>query len=134
MSISKTKGSRDGSTVIFAEIDKEQLPRTIRFFLPKPKGLHYIFKYIKPNKFNIQGNPFECCLWVSGNSGNPSGSVVKKPPAYAEDAGDRGSIPDLEDMLEEETAAHSSILARKIPQTKKPDGLQLMGSPRVKYD
>ena len=102
MSISKTKESRDGSTVIFAEKDKEQLPRTIRFFLPKPKGLHYIFKYIKPNKFNIQGNPFECCLWVSGNSGNPSGSVVKKPPAYAEDAGDRGSIPDLEDMRKQQ--------------------------------
>ena len=33
MSISKTKESRDGSTVIFAEKDKEQLPRTIRFFL-----------------------------------------------------------------------------------------------------
>ena len=29
----------------------------------------------------------------------------------------------LEDALEEETATHSSILARKIPQTKKPDGL-----------
>ena len=28
-----------------------------------------------------------------------------------------------EDALEEETATHSSILARKIPQTKKPDGL-----------
>ena len=71
MFVSKTKESRDSSTVIFAEKDKEQLPRTIRFFLPKPKGLHYIFKYIKPNKFNLQGNPFECYLWVSGNSGNP---------------------------------------------------------------
>lgn len=68
MYVSKTKESKDGSTVIFAEKEKEQLPRTISFFLPKPKGLHYIFKYIKPNIFNLQGNPFECYLWVSGNS------------------------------------------------------------------
>lgn len=37
MSISKTKESRDGSTVIFAEKDKEQLPRTIRFFFQNLK-------------------------------------------------------------------------------------------------
>ena len=31
---------------------------------------------------------------------------------------------DWEDPLEKEMAAHSSILTRKIPQTKKPGGLQ----------
>ena len=35
-----------------------------------------------------------------------------------------------EDPLEEEMATHSSILARKIPQT----GLQAMGSQRVRHD
>ena len=34
----------------------------------------------------------------------------------------------LEDHLEVEMAAHSSILAWKIPWTEEPDGLQSMGS------
>ena len=33
-----------------------------------------------------------------------------------------------EDPLEEEMAAHSSILAWRIPWTEEPDGLQPMGS------
>ena len=33
-----------------------------------------------------------------------------------------------EDPLDEEIAAHSSILARRIPWTEKPGGLQSMGS------
>ena len=32
-----------------------------------------------------------------------------------------------EDPLEEERATHSSILAREIPWTEEPDGLQSMG-------
>ena len=36
--------------------------------------------------------------------------------------------------LEEEVATHSSILARIIPQTKKPGGLQSVGSQRVRHD
>ena len=36
--------------------------------------------------------------------------------------------PDREDPLEEEMVSHFSILARKIPWTEKPDGLQCMGS------
>ena len=56
--------------------------------------------------------------------GFPGGSVVKNPPASAEDA---SSIPGLEDPLEEEMATHSSILAWRIPWTKKPGGLQSIG-------
>ena len=33
-----------------------------------------------------------------------------------------------EDPLEKEMATHSSILAREIPGTEEPDGLQSMGS------
>ena len=33
-----------------------------------------------------------------------------------------------EDPLEEEMATHSSVLAKKIPWTKEPGGLQSMGS------
>ena len=39
---------------------------------------------------------------------------------------------DQEDPLEEEVAAHSSILAWKIPWTDEPGGLQSMGLQRVR--
>ena len=39
-----------------------------------------------------------------------------------------------EDPLEEEMAAHSSILAWEIPWTEEPGGLQSMGSQRVGHD
>ena len=39
-----------------------------------------------------------------------------------------------EDALEKEMAAHSSILAWKIPWTEEPDGLQSMGWQRVGHD
>ena len=38
---------------------------------------------------------------------------------------------DQEDPLEEGMAAHSSILAWRIPGTEEPGGLQSMGSQRV---
>ena len=40
----------------------------------------------------------------------------------------------LEDLLEEEMAAHSSILARKIPWTEEPARLQSMGLQRVGHN
>ena len=44
------------------------------------------------------------------------------------------SIPGLEDPLEEEMAAHSSILAWEISWTEEPGGLQSMGWQRVGHD
>ena len=41
---------------------------------------------------------------------------------------------DREDPLEEGMATPSSILARKIPWTEEPDGLQSMGAQRVGHD
>ena len=38
------------------------------------------------------------------------------------------------DSLEEEIAAHSSILAWDIPQTEEPGGLQFKGLQRVGHD
>ena len=45
-------------------------------------------------------------------------------------------VPSLgqENLLEEEMAIHSSILAWKIPWTEESSGLQSMGSPRVGRD
>ena len=39
-----------------------------------------------------------------------------------------------EDLLKEEMATHSSILARKIPWTEESGGLQSMGSQGVRHD
>ena len=52
--------------------------------------------------------------------GYPGSSVVKNPPA---NAGDMDLIPGREDPLEEEMAAHSSVLAWMIPWTEEPGGL-----------
>ena len=60
--------------------------------------------------------------------------VVKNPPSTAGDI--RVSVQSLgwEDPLEEGTAAHSSVLAWRIPWTEEPGGLQCMGLQRVGHD
>ena len=45
-------------------------------------------------------------------------------------AGDQGSIPGREDLLEEDMATHSSILAWRIPWAEEPGGLQSTGLQR----
>ena len=51
--------------------------------------------------------------------------MIKNPPAKQERL-----VRSLgqEDLLEKETATHSSIPAWEIPRTEKPDGPQFMGS------
>ena len=63
--------------------------------------------------------------------GFPGGTVVKNLPV---NAGDLGSIPGQDDLLEKGTATHSSILAWRIPWTEEPGGLQSMVSQRVGHD
>ena len=60
--------------------------------------------------------------------------VVKNSPAKAEEVRDLGLIPGLGSSPGEEMAAHSSILAWRIPWTEDPEGLQSMGSQRVGHD
>ena len=73
------------------------------------------------------------CLCLFGRSlslctpvlGFPIGSVVKNPPAMQETW-----VRSLgqEDPLEKEMAVHSRILAREIPWTEEPGGLQSTAS------
>ena len=56
------------------------------------------------------------------------------PPANAGDTRDMDSIPGWGRSLEKEMAAHSSILAWRIPWTEEPGGLQSAGSQRVGRD
>ena len=60
--------------------------------------------------------------------------MVKNPPANAGDIRDVGSVSGWEDPLEEGMAAHSSILAWRIPWTEEPGGLPSIGSHRVGHD
>ena len=55
--------------------------------------------------------------------------AVKNPLAVQET---QVSSLGQEDLLEEEMAIHSSILAWRIPWTEKPGGLQSIGSQRVR--
>ena len=64
-------------------------------------------------------------------SGFPGDTVMKNLPV---NAGDLGSIPGQDDLLEKGTATHSSILAWRIPWTEEPGGLQSMGLQRVGHD
>ena len=49
-------------------------------------------------------------------------------------AEDPSSIFGLERSLEEEMATHSNILARKIPWTEDPGGLQSIGSQKARHN
>ena len=49
-------------------------------------------------------------------------------------AADSGSNPGREEPWKKEMATHSIILARKIPWTEKPGGLQSMGSQRIGHN
>ena len=56
---------------------------------------------------------------------------VKNPPTMQEM---QVRFLGWEDSLKEEMAAHSSILARRIPWTKEPGSLQSKVSQRVRHD
>ena len=62
-------------------------------------------------------------MWGLGAAGKNWASqvvlVIKNLPASAKDA---GSIPGLEDPLEQEMATHSSIVAWELPWTEEPAG------------
>ena len=61
----------------------------------------------------------------------PGGSVVKNLPAMQET-----QVQSLgqEEPLEKGMATHPSILARRIPWTEEPGGLQSIASQRVGHD
>ena len=61
--------------------------------------------------------------------GFPGGSVVRDLPIKQETL-----IQSLGQENLPENGSHSSILAREIPWTEKSDGLQFMGSQRVRHE
>ena len=71
---------------------------------------------------------------ISTEKGFPGGSVVKNPPAKQGTQEMLVQPLTWEDLLEEETATHSSILAWKVPWIEEPGGLQSMGLQGVRPD
>ena len=72
---------------------------------------------------------FSSCSPMLG--GFPGGSDGKE---FVCSVGDLGSSLDLADPLEEGMAAHSSILAWRIPGAEDPGGLWSTGSQRIRHD
>ena len=66
--------------------------------------------------------------------GLPGGSVVKIPPTVQEPQETWVRSLDQEDSLEKEMATLSSILVGKIPWAEGPDGLQFVGSQRIRHN
>ena len=60
--------------------------------------------------------------------------VAQTVKASAYNLGDLVRSLGWEDPLEKEMAAHSSIVAWKIPRTEEPGRLQSMGSQRIGHD
>ena len=88
----------------------------------------------EPGRWAVTGGDIE---WREnhfslGLEGFLGGSVVKNPPGMQETQETWVQSLDREDALEKEMATHSSILAWRIPWTEKCDGLQSMGSQRVR--
>ena len=87
----------------------------------------------------VRANPAKLfmlfCFFISIISfdlgGFPSWLSCKQSPC---NAGDAVWISGLGDPLEEEMATYSSSLAREIPWTEEPGGLQSMGSQRVGHN
>ena len=60
--------------------------------------------------------------------------MVKNMPAVQKTQEVWVQFQDREDAREERMAAHSSILAWRIPSTEETGGLQFTGSQRVRHD
>ena len=92
-----------------------------------------------PGESQGQGSLLGCCLWGRTESDTTEATAaaaamaktVKNLPAMQEtDVWSLGG----EDALQKGMAAHSSILAWRIPWTEEPGGLQSMGLQRVGHD
>ena len=71
---------------------------------------------------------------VNELQGFPGGSVVKNLPAQQEAQKTWVRSLKQENLLKEEMATHSIIVAWEIPWTEEPGGLQFMRPQRVRHD
>ena len=74
------------------------------------------------------------CGGLSCDRGLPRWLSEKESSCIAGVTGDEGSIPGLENCLEEGMATHAGIPAWRIPWTEEPAGLHSIRSQRVGHD
>ena len=84
-----------------------------------------------PVWFLSREDPLEKNLPTAVFLGFPGGSAGKESAC---NAGDLGSTPEWEDVLEEGTATHPVFLPGESPWTEEPGGLQSMGSQGVGHN
>ena len=72
--------------------------------------------------------------YIKDGRGFSGGSDSEESACNAGDIRDSVRSLGWEDPLEEGTAAHSSVLAWRIPWTEEPGGLQCMGLQRVGHN
>ena len=89
--------------------------------------------WVKECEQLLEAGRLENGLSYRDSRGFPSGSEVKKPPAKQEPQKTWVRFLGKEDPQEDMTT-HSSILARRIPWTEEPGGLQSIESRRVRHD
>ena len=101
-------------------------------FLPLPGCSEYVL-FITHSSGSLVFLPDYLFLahWYSGKRASLVTQTVKNLPAMEEV---RVRSLGLEDSLEKGMATHASILARRIPWTEEPGGLQSMGSRRVRHN
>ena len=96
--------------------------------------LNWIFTWLNnvrnQREDRISGLPEVDCF-VLPLVGFPGGSVVKNPPA---NVGDAGSVPGWGTSPGEGSGYPLQYSCLGIPWTKEPNGLQSMGSQRVRHD
>ena len=74
------------------------------------------------------------CHFLQDGMAFPDGSVVKNLPAMQKMPKTQARSLGKEDALEEGMTTHSSILTWRVPWTEEPDGLESIGSQRVRPD
>ena len=89
----------------------------------REKMLNIVHRQRKANENHDETSPHTCQNGhdLKEHYGHfPGGPVPKNPPASAGDIRDEGSIPGWGRSPEEGMAAHSSVLAWRIPRTEEP--------------
>ena len=106
-------------------------------------GFHLLLQGIFPTQGSKPGLlPCRQTLYRLSHQGSPNLRLLKEKSALifkrhsgkgsADNAGNSGSIPGQDDLLEEGRVTHSSVPAWRVLWTEEPGGLQSMGSQRVR--
>ena len=101
------------------------------FYLPSTDGTKCHDLSFLNAEFQANFFTFLFHLYQATFLGFPGSSAGKESACSA---GDLVQSLGWKDLVETGMAAHASVLAWRIPRTEEPDGLQFIGSQRVRHD